>query len=74
MEFITTTEKTDKNGHKYYVQEFKKMDMDDSGKFTEKIIWSGRATKEDYEWCKMIAETQPERKIAEIGNMLTIIN
>ena len=74
MEFITTTTKTDKRGNKYYTQEFKKMDMDNNGNFSEEITWKGRARKKDYEWCKMIAETQPKRMVMNEGSILTIIN
>jgi len=37
QEFITTTEKTDKRGNKYYTQEFKKMDMDNEGRTAKQI-------------------------------------
>ena len=50
------------------------MDMDNEGNFTEEITWKGRAKKEDYEWCKMIAETQPQRLVMNERGILMITN
>ena len=72
QEFITTTEKTDKRGNKYYTQEFSIANWDYENNFTEEIIWKGRAKKEDYEWCKMIAKTQPQRLVMNEMGILTI--
>ena len=74
QEFITTTEKTDKRGNKYYTQEFKKMEMDNEGNFTEEITWTGRCKKEDFEWCKMIAKEQPARLVMNERGTLIIKN
>lgn len=74
QEFITTTERTDKRGNKYYTQEIKKMGMDSEGKFTEEITWKGRVKKEDFEWCNMIAKEQPNRLIMNERGILMITN
>jgi hypothetical protein len=74
MEFITTIEKTDKRGNKYYVQDYKKMNMDHDGNITEEIIWSGRVKKEDFEWCEMIAKDQPKRLVLKEDRILIITN
>jgi hypothetical protein len=74
MEFITTTTHTNKNGHNYYTQVFTTMNVDNECNFKEVVTWKGKAKKEDFEWCKMIAETQPERLVMNENNILVIKN
>ena len=64
IQFITTTTKKDKRCNIYYTQTINNTDVDSKGNFIEEVVFSGKVKKEDYEWCKMIAETQPERLVS----------
>jgi hypothetical protein len=44
-QYITTSEKTNKNGKKYYTQVITDNEMDNDCNFIETIVWSGRVAK-----------------------------
>ena len=71
QEYLSTYEKTDKNGKKYYYQT---NELGIKGYEGYELLWSGIVAESEWIWANEVANEQPERVIMNQYGIICLKN
>jgi len=71
QEYITTHKKENKNKYIYFTQ---KVELGIENEIGYELMWSGKVSKEEWNWSQEIANEQPNRVIINENNVICIKN